>query len=64
MYTSLEMDHLIRQRNGQLLREVRAERFRRRAQRGPRFGTRWVAALLRRGSGTPAWIGEGVAEKA
>ena len=62
MYTSLDMNHLIRQRNEQLLREVRAERMGRRTERGPRSGVRWIAKLLRRGSepptGTPRWIGE------
>ena len=68
MYTSLEMDHLIRQRNERLLREVRAERLRSRTVRGPRSRVRWVAKLLRRGpeptTGTPRWIGERAAEEA
>ena len=53
MYTSLDMDHLIRQRNERLLREVRAERLGSRARRGTRPGVRWLATLLRRGSGPP-----------
>ena len=69
MYTSLDMDHLIRQRNERLLREVRAERLGSLVQRGPHPGVRWLATLLRRGpgppTGTPRWIGERVAaEKA
>ena len=68
MYASLDMHHLVRERNNRLLGEVRAGRLRGRlrAHRGSRSAARWVARLLssRREFGAPRWIGEETAEKA
>lgn len=64
MYTSIEVDHLIRQRTERLLLEARAGRAGSRARRGPRSGARWITTLLRRWTGPPRPFAEGAVEKA